>query len=236
VSPKPGGIPGIAPPLAAGPSPVRQRLRAVLQHTVPSSLLLVKGNDSGAAVHLTFDDGPHPEHTPKLLDTLQHYGVHATFFVIGEQARHHPGIVKRIVADGHTLGHHSYHHDDPRTVGAGRLMREVRRTLRELHATVGQRPRLFRPPRGELTIAKLLGLWSMRQTIVLWNADPKDYRMDSHEPLQRWLLDRGLFSGDVLLLHDNHPHAALAVPTLIEVARGRGLTFAPLPGNPTGSH
>jgi peptidoglycan/xylan/chitin deacetylase (PgdA/CDA1 family) len=174
---------------------------------------------------LTFDDGPNPEHTPRLLDELQRHGVTATFFVVGGRAAKHPEIVRRIVAEGHELGHHSYLHSEPAQTSAATLMAEVRQSRELLEDITGQICDLFRPPKGQLTLAKLCLLWQARQTIVVWNIAPRDYLMTSTEEIEIWARNYYPAAGDLVLLHDNRPMGVKAVPHLAARAAERGLVF-----------
>jgi peptidoglycan/xylan/chitin deacetylase (PgdA/CDA1 family) len=176
-------------------------------------------------VCLTFDDGPHPVYTPRVLDALKAAVVPATFFVVGERAERHPDLIRRIVAEGHALGHHSFTHSAPPLTSAGQLLNELYRTQTVLTAAVAQRPKLFRPPHGKLTARKALGLWRQGQTVVLWNVDPKDFARGSADELRAWFRDHPLDGGDIVLLHDNQPHAAGALVELVTATRARGLTF-----------
>jgi peptidoglycan/xylan/chitin deacetylase (PgdA/CDA1 family) len=199
-------------------------------------MLMVRGAGTTGAVFLTFDDGPHPEHTPHLLDVLEREGVQATFFVVGQQAERYPDLVDRITSAGHTLGHHSYFHADPNRTSARQLAAEVRRTSALLAMLLGRAPTLFRPPHGKVTTAKLIRLWCGRQTVVLWNVDPRDYAATSGDELRAWFAENPLVAGDIVLLHDVHPHAAAAIPDLARRARQAGLAMTGLPrgAEPTG--
>jgi peptidoglycan/xylan/chitin deacetylase (PgdA/CDA1 family) len=174
---------------------------------------------------LTFDDGPHPEHTPALLDVLKKEEVGATFFLLGDRARRFPGLVRRIAAEGHLIGHHSYSHSEPRQTSARQLLDEVNRTQELLTTLVGGPSPWFRPPKGKLTAAKLLRLWRAGQTVVLWNVDPKDYSCRSPLEVRAWFNRRPLGGGDVVLLHDSLPYAAEMLTDLIHSTRHRGLSF-----------
>jgi peptidoglycan/xylan/chitin deacetylase (PgdA/CDA1 family) len=196
---------------------------------LPRRLFLVRGPAASASVCLTFDDGPHPEHTPRLLDTLKELGVTATFFVVGQQAERYPNLVRRIAAEGHAVGHHTFYHTDLRRTSARQLAAEVRRTRDLLARLLGKAPNLFRPPHGKLTPAKLWSLWRAGQTVVLWNVDPKDYACRSADQLQAWCEAHPMQAGDLVLMHDDRPHAAMVLPGLIAVARQRGLTFSTIP-------
>ncbi len=208
------------------PSRLRQGVRRALAATLPRRLLLVHGRADRAEVCLTFDDGPHPEHTPRLLDVLQDLQVRATFFVIGRHAERHPHLIRRLAAEGHLVGHHSFTHSDPAQTSARQLIEEVRQTRALLAEILGAQSRWFRPPHGKLTAAKLWTLCRHGQTVVLWNADPKDYACPAAADVRRWFQQRPLRGGDLLLLHDTWPYAAEVLPEVVAECRSRGLTFA----------
>ena len=207
------------------PRPARQLVKRALTASLPRAALLVRGRPDGP-VCLTFDDGPHPEHTPRLLDVLAQLGLRATFFVVGERVARHPALARRIVDEGHLLGGHSYTHGPPATTSARELGREVRRTAELLAGILGGVPTHFRPPHGKLTGPKLLGLWSQRQSIVLWSVDPKDFACCDAGEVARFFVDRPLRGGDLVLLHDTAPYAAAVLPDLVTAARHDGLGFA----------
>ena len=195
--------------------PVRQALRSLLIRTVPRTRLISSLPPEQGAVALTFDDGPHPELTPRLLDLLAAHGAHATFFVIGREAERQPALVRRIAAEGHAVGHHSWSHSEPASTPARVLLAESRRTRELLEDLLGRPAPLFRPPHGKVTTAKLLGAWRQRNTVVLWNRDPKDFEMRNARELEAWFAKQPLKAGDVVLLHDTHPHALGALATLL---------------------
>src|SRR5437016_5141960 len=160
-------------------SPMRQLFRHVLAATLPRRRYLVSGPADSRSVCLTFDDGPHPEHTPRLLDVLRKLEVRASFFVVGREAEHYPDLVRRLADEGHVVGHHSYHHAAPAATSASQLLKEVRQTRDILTRLLGRTSDFFRPPQGKLTLAKLWKLWRAAQTLVLWNVDPRDYARNS---------------------------------------------------------
>lgn len=207
------------------PSRLRQRVRKLLAATVPHRLLLVNGPAASGSLCLTFDDGPHPDHTPRLLDVLKELRVTATFFVIGRNAERYPDLIRRMVAEGHLVGHHSFSHGDPAQTSAGQLLEEVRQTRDLLTQLLGAPSRWFRPPHGKVTAAKLWSLWRNGQTVVLWNADPKDFACPTAEDVRRWFRQRPPRGGDLILMHDNCPHAPEVLPELAAECRARGLTF-----------
>lgn len=208
------------------PNPIKQIIRAGMAATLPRRLFMVSGPAGAPDVCLTFDDGPHPVHTPALLDVLAAAGVKATFFMIGQEVEKHPQVVRRVAAEGHAIGGHSFTHSNPSTTPARQLAEEVERTRRLLEQTIGEDVRLFRPPHGKLTAAKARRLWRAGQSIVLWNVDPKDFACRSSGELAAKLDARRLSGGDVVLLHDNLPVAAEALPDVIGGARQGGVGFA----------
>lgn len=215
-------------PAEATANPLRQLVKGAMTRAIPASLFRVRESAGERGVYLTFDDGPHPVHTPALLDAMKAAGARGTFFVRGDNAAAHPDIVRRIVDEGHALGHHSFSHGEPGATSAGVLAAEVRRTLDLLQVTVNRGSTLFRPPHGKVTAAKLVRLWAAGQSVILWNVDPKDFAKASGAELLAWLEDKRLDAGDIVLLHDTHPHAAAAMPFFAERARAAGLSLLPL--------
>ena len=204
---------------ASRSSPVRQALRAALIRVVPRTRLIASLPAGAASVALTFDDGPDPVLTPRLLDVLAEHEATATFFLIGERAAKHPDIVQRIASAGHAVGHHSWTHSEPATTPARQLLDETRKTREFLEGLTGRPAPLFRPPHGKLTVAKLLGVWRQGNAIVLWNRDPKDFQMSASADLAAWFTAAPLRVGDIVLLHDTHPHAAAVLPQVLRDPR-----------------
>src|SRR5690606_23931100 len=136
--------------------------------------------------------------------------IAATFFVIGREAERHPALVERIAREGHAIGHHSWTHGEPGMTPAATLLAEVARCRALLAGLLGREVNRFRPPKGALTVAKLAGLWRAGQQVVLWSADPRDYALSEAAPLAAWAAGTRPRGGEIVLLHDNHPHAATA--------------------------
>lgn len=218
-------IPTVAAKVQDRPNPLRQSARRCMCMLLPRCLFLVAGPADSGKVCLTFDDGPHPVHTPKVLDVLKDQGVRATFFLIGERAAANPELVRRIAAEGHAIGHHTYFHKRPGELSARALSEELFKTQQVLTDLTGSPRSLFRPPYGKLTAAKLLRLWRHGQAVVLWSSDPKDFSRQSAREIERWFDDHPPSSGDIVLMHDAFPLAADALRQLIGGARARGLGF-----------
>jgi len=151
------------------------------------------------AVALTFDDGPHPQYTERLLDTLDRYNAKATFFVLGVQAAKYPGIIKRITDTGHCIGCHSWDH--PSFANIGQLERF--RQIMEWRKVVGNvKPRLFRPPFGHQTPASYILQRLLGYHVIFWKELADDWLDKDAE----WLfqkLEKAFSPGAILLLHDN---------------------------------
>lgn len=196
-------------------SAIRQAFKHAATTLLPSQFWLVKRPAACRSVALTFDDGPHPEYTPQVLDILADQRATATFFVIGERAEQHPDLIRRIVAEGHTLGNHTWTHSEPNVTSAETFLVEVRQTQQYLQDLTGQPISLFRPPKGQLTVCKTWGLWGLGQQIVLWSTDPKDYRTGSETELAHWARTSVPQAGEIILLHDAFSHAIPQLALLI---------------------
>jgi peptidoglycan/xylan/chitin deacetylase (PgdA/CDA1 family) len=155
-------------------------------------------------IALTFDDGP-SRWTPLVLDLLREHEARATFFVIGQRAREHPELVKRIVAERHELGSHTLTHPRLTEIPEDEVRSEITGGLGAIEEVLGERPRLFRAPgfhanERELAIVEELGLEA-----VFADVDPQDWRpeLDSHTIFH--LVLRGLREGGIVDLHDGYP-------------------------------
>jgi peptidoglycan/xylan/chitin deacetylase (PgdA/CDA1 family) len=217
-------VEGASPTAGAGRNPWRQLARKALASFLPLRMIL-RGPAASNSVCLTFDDGPHPQHTSDLLDVLKAHGIKATFFEIGRLVEKYPEIVRRTQEEGHLVANHSFYHPNPNFVPASLMLNGIARTDQLLAEMTGQKNSFYRPPHGKLTTWKLLRLWLAKKKIVLWNVDPKDYACQSAEQLLTWFQQRPLSAGDVVLLHDRVPHASAAIPHLAAAAKLRGLSF-----------
>lgn len=179
-----------------------------------------------AAVALTFDDGPHPRHTPELLDILARYNVKATFYVIGQMVRRYPEVLRRVVAEGHEVGNHTWTHPTLSRMGNDSFLREIDRTQEIIWQTVGAVPVTMRPPYGAITSRQSHMLDDRRNIpTVLWSVDPQDWRRPGSSVVAARMI-HGAQAGSVILAHDIHGPTVRAVPEAIEGIAARGLGFA----------
>jgi peptidoglycan-N-acetylglucosamine deacetylase len=204
----------------------RQLVRGLMAMLLPKRFFISRGPRGSAAVCLTFDDGPHPVHTPRILDILRDERVHATFFILGRNAKEHPNLVRRMVEEGHGLGYHSFTHANPMTTPVSQVIDENRQTDDALREITPTRVRLTRPPFGKLTAAQLWAMWREKLTVVMWSRDPKDFAADSTEDLRGRLLNQPVRSGDIILLHDTAGPTAELLKDYIAKIRAAGLQFA----------
>ena len=182
-------------------------------------------------VALTFDDGPDPTWTPKILDILKNKHVPAAFFILGQQAENYPGIVRRIVADGHTFGSHTYTHTNLALAGDQRTRLELDATQRLLQTITGRSTTLFRPPYeadsrpNQISeVAPLIVAQDLGYLTVMESIDPEDWdRPGTDVILQRIKQQRR--NGTIILLHDaggDRSQTVAALPQIIDYLRARG--------------
>jgi peptidoglycan/xylan/chitin deacetylase (PgdA/CDA1 family) len=205
----------------------------------------------GAPEHvaLTFDDGPHPDATPQLLRLLDTTGVRATFFLLGEAVRDHPGIARAIHAAGHEIAVHGYHHRLLPKLGVGATRDDLTRAVDMITTVTGTQPQWWRPPYGVASTAALQQAHRLGLQPVLWTTWGRDWTATcTADSVYRSVLRR-LTGGGTILLHDSDRTAApkcwlatlAAVPAILTTCSARGLRVGPLhehgiPGSPTPIH
>lgn len=187
-------------------------------------------------VALTFDDGPSPEFTPRLLDVLRDLDARATFFVLGDNARAHPELIQRMQADGHGLGTHSRTHTHFATLDGDEVAAEIEGGMVDLQLVLGRRVRTFRPPNGFLSPRVALAMRRARADSWLWTIDAEDYvpGQTADHVVQQCASVR---DRDVILLHDGMAGVPDAVdrtvtldalPRIVELVRSKGLDLVAL--------
>lgn len=181
-------------------------------------------------VSLTFDDGPHPKLTPMILDILKEYGVHATFFLIGENAERYPALVNRIRDEEHEIGNHTYSHLQATKADRARIEEDLLRCESVIGGISDIRPKVFRPPCGECDPVLGSLCESLGYRVVLWSIDTRDW---SHLPSDQ-IVDavlKNVKDGDIILMHDyigqNSPTPE-ALKKMIPALIARGYEFLPV--------
>jgi peptidoglycan/xylan/chitin deacetylase (PgdA/CDA1 family) len=175
-------------------------------------------------VALTFDDVPDPRFTPQVLDVLRKKKVKATFFVVGTRSRKHPDLVRRIHKEGHNLGNHSYNHPDFSKLPLVKMQEQIGRAEKVIEGIVGFRPRLVRPPYGEILPSQLEWAKKRGYTVVNWDVDSADWRQLNADQVFR-NVTRTVRPGSVVLMHagggegQNLSGTVRALPRIIDWLR-----------------
>jgi len=157
----------------------------------------VQTDDPVAA--LTFDDGPHPVSTPRVLEILHRFGAKATFFMIGQKARKHPDIVRQVAEAGHAIGNHAFIHTNLTRIPS--RLRRLKQLLACTRTIAPYHVRLFRPPFGAHNRQILLDAMLLRYKVILWSASAQDWKIQSAEAVAQKMIDR-IKPGSIFLLHD----------------------------------
>lgn len=219
------------------------RLRGIYHHRRRLAAEYVGGvqlrtSSPGNGVALTFDDGPDPVFTPLVLDVLRSFGIHATFFLVGERAQEYPGIVRRIVDEGHRVGSHSLSHAEIPDLPRWKIWDEYRCGRDTVKLVAGVDTSLFRPPKGYIDfssclLARILGL-----QVWLWSISGQDWLPGITAGEILAYLGKPS-AGDVILLHDGSeqplaPQArdrtemVKALSELVPAVMERGVEFVTL--------
>ncbi len=187
---------------------------------------LWRGNPRRREIALTFDDGPNPVATPLLLSVLRRFGVRATFFVVGERAVPYPYLLKQMVAEGHEVGDHTFHHPKLTTVDASTMRAEIVSTAEVLVPLAGA-PRWFRPPGGDYDVSVVNAARESGMGLAMWTVNSGDWA----SPAPKALVDRVLARaepGGIVLLHDGTLATVRALPAIIAELRRRGYELVTL--------
>jgi peptidoglycan/xylan/chitin deacetylase (PgdA/CDA1 family) len=194
-----------------------------------------RGSPSRRKIYLTFDDGPNPSATEKILEILDRQAVPATFFMVGQHVERFPDIARRVGDSLHGIGNHTYHHLKLHFKGPRRIHFEMERSHAAIVSNTGRSPQLFRAPHGYrnpfvTSIAHGLGYRVIGWTFGVWDSDQPGV------DVIRRRIRKGLRPGAILLLHDGDGYdqkgdrrqTAAALPGIIADAKAEGYVFRPL--------
>jgi peptidoglycan/xylan/chitin deacetylase (PgdA/CDA1 family) len=206
---------------------------------------LVAGPANAREVALTFDDGPNPPYTDRILDVLRAEHVHATFFLVGCAVVAHPQTVRRIQAEGHALGNHTWDHPHMLVQSRAAMAVELRRTDDAIFRVTGVHTRLMRPPFGARDFAVIDEAKAEGYEVVMWSVPlPKDWEQPGDATIAERVVDK-VQDGSIIVLHDGNrgltcdgaiPHSVCdrgqdvaATRRIVEELRARGYRFVTIP-------
>lgn len=193
----------------------------------PQVAKVVHGPRSRHWVALTIDDGPHPGYTPRLLATLKHYKVKATFFVVGEMADRYPELVQQEIADGHSIGTHTYTHANLRTLSEKQVQNEIREGGASVKRFTGSTPTILRPPFGFYNTYVAHAANALGYTVVLWSLHSGDSQGLKPDRIMERI--HGVKDGDLILMHDGYGYTPRVLPRVLEYLKSRGFEFVTVP-------
>lgn len=217
--------PGYRTPSVQGPVPRNPDMNLNSNFSRNAGITFTRVPVSGKYVALTFDDGPHPQNTPRLLDMLRARNIKATFYVIGRSVDLYPQVVRRTVAEGHEIGNHTYTHRLLSKLGDAEVRQEMTRCRDSIARAAGVQPRTMRPPYGGL-------LQRQRELIhsefgyptILWSVDPLDWKRPGPSVVASRILN-ATTPGGIVLAHDLHSQTVDAMPATIDGLLRQGYRF-----------
>jgi peptidoglycan/xylan/chitin deacetylase (PgdA/CDA1 family) len=208
---------------------IRHALAPVVPAAAASLALPLRVPDARGVV-LTFDDGPHPDGTPAVLDELARAGARAMFFLVGEQVERRPAVAASIVAAGHAVAVHGYRHRVQLRLPASEVTADVRRAAAVIADATGVEPRRHRPPLGIYSAAGLRAARELGLSPLLWSRWGKDWRKFTTPARIAARATHDVGAGDVILLHDadfysardSHRRTVAALPRIFSVLSSHG--------------
>jgi peptidoglycan/xylan/chitin deacetylase (PgdA/CDA1 family) len=211
------------PPFPWAPAPIWPALRR--------SLEVEDRTASGGGYALTFDDGPHVEGTPAVLEILAGRGIQATFFLVGEQVRRNPSLAREILAAGHWIGLHCDRHRNLLRLAPWQVRGDIARALASIEDVTGHSPALYRPPYGVLNASALRVARARGWRTLLWSQWGRDWEAGATAASIAARVTDGVREGSLLLLHDADDYSApgswrrtaAALPRVLDVLAERGL-------------
>jgi peptidoglycan-N-acetylglucosamine deacetylase len=188
--------------------------------------VMVRGPAGAGRACVTFDDGPHPQQTPVLLDALARADTKATFFLQGAHAREWPQLVREIHLAGHQVANHGFSHSSARSLPLTAYVSEVEQTQAMLEDIVGcELRRDFRPPYGDTTVRAFASLAKRGYRWTFWSHDSHDSDVRDSQQLVERIAGLNLRSGDIILFHDDYAHTVAAMPHILSGLRATGLAL-----------
>ena len=166
-----------------------------------SNIVFYKSRKPTKKIALSFDDGPHPRYTERILEILDQYSIKATFFAIGVNIQNYPEPLRKVAAAGHEIGNHSFSHSVCNPNKVYNLAEEMQKCDSLIFETTGQKPKLFRPPCGIYDDKIINAAEELGYSVVLWSVDTLDWK--GTEPCEiANTVEREIDGGEIILMHD----------------------------------
>jgi peptidoglycan/xylan/chitin deacetylase (PgdA/CDA1 family) len=187
-------------------------------------LSLWRGDPTRKEIALTFDDGPHPPFTQRLLALLRQLDIKATFFVVGKKVDLAPGVVALIARDGHEVANHTYNHLNLDNMTQAEAETEIRLGNEAIRRACGKTPVIFRPPGGHHLPHVMRAAGELKMTVILWTDDPADFANPGADVIVSRILEE-VGCGSNILLHDGVEQTLEMLPDLVARLRKAGYRF-----------
>jgi peptidoglycan/xylan/chitin deacetylase (PgdA/CDA1 family) len=209
-------------------APVERSSLERVENEPPPPDVIYHGPATGNRVALTFDDGPHPGVTDRILHELKQRGLRATFFMIGDRVTAAPDLARRVLAEGHVVANHTLTHARLTELSDARAEREIQQAQEVFAEVLNHRPVWFRPPYGFLRQSQLPLVRKLGLKTVMWSIDPRDWAKPGEGHIISKIL-RDLEAGAVILCHDMHMQTAHAIAAILDGILERGFSPVTIP-------
>ncbi len=184
-----------------------------------------RGTANGKYIAMTFDDGPVAANTTRVLNMLKQRNIKATFYVIGRRAKNNPAIMRRMVAEGHEVGNHTWTHGNLMKMGDSQIISELTKTRDAVIAATGIKPRTMRPPYGALSTRQRRMVFNkLGYPVIFWDVDPEDWKKPGVNVIKNRIVGHTR-AGSIILLHDLHKSSVDAVPATLDALLRQGYKF-----------
>jgi len=204
---------------------IKSMLKFLIASFAPKKIISWKMSSKNKKIALTFDDGPNPLFTSKILDVLRRERVHSTFFLVGKEIEKSEQLTKNIMADGHSVGAHSYTHNRYSQLNTKDKILEIDRSVNAINKISESKCRLFRPPQGSLSVSSLLHCINNNLATIMWSIDSGDSKIKDGHTIAKNVIAQSNGGGDIILFHDDNESTLSALPEVIQHFKNKGFEF-----------
>ena len=203
---------------------IKHLIKKTYSSMFPGQLIVDSGKSKLSAI--TFDDGPCPRNTKKIVSILEQCNIKATFFLSGEIAEQYPELIQLIHKQGHQLANHGYYHSKSKEIGINKYIDGVNKTHSLLENIVNSKlQKVFRPPYGEMNLVTVYKLIKQGYQFALWSYDTFDSYLDTPEEILDHLNRNLPRKTEIFLMHEDYDRLTTALPKLIEFLANKGHKF-----------